>query len=75
MIEPPTAEAPIEVPEADLLEQQTPWQEVSEEDAATNGTPPPAVTDRVADEGDVLEQAHAVAAGPDDDDHPYGAAG
>jgi hypothetical protein len=74
MTEPPTADSPIDVPEADLLEQRIPWQVLPEE-ATTDGPAPLAVTERVADEGDLVEQARAVVPGLDDDDHPYGAPG
>ena len=68
------ADAPIDVPEADLLEQQSPWQELPEDADTSAAGPSLAVTDRTADEGDLLEQARAAASGPDDDDHSYGPA-
>jgi len=71
MTEPSKADAPVDVPEADLLEQQVPWQNSPEE--ALIGSDLETLTDRTADEGDLLEQAQLAAQGPDDDDHPYGA--
>ena len=66
-------DTPVDVPEADLLEQQMPWQEAPEGPLTSAAESTPAVTDRTADEGDVLEQAQAAVPDPDDDDHPYGA--
>jgi hypothetical protein len=66
------AAAPIDIPEADLLEQRTPWQELPEDAETSVPGPSLAVTDRTADEGDLLEQALAAVPGPDDDDHLYG---
>jgi len=65
------ADAPVNVPEADLLEQSIPWQN-SPEDAPINNDLE-SVTDRTADEGDLLEQAQLAAQRPDDDDHSYDA--
>ena len=73
MTEPPTADAPIDVPEADLLEQRTAWQENPEDAVSGAAGPVIAVSDSSADEGDLLEQAQAVVSAPDDDEHPYGA--
>jgi len=66
-------DTPVDVPEADLLEQEKPWQEAPEEPLTSAAESAPAVADETADEGDVLEQAQAAVPDPDDDDHPYGA--
>jgi len=71
MTELPESDAPLDVPEADLLEQQIPWQNSAEEPSISSG--PESVTDRAADEGDVLEQAQPAVQSADDDDHPYSA--
>jgi len=73
MTESPTADAPIDVPEADLLEQRTAWQESPEDAVSDAAGPVIAVSDSTADEGDLLEQAQAAVSGPDDDEHPYDA--
>lgn len=70
MTDPPTAELPIGVPEADLLEQQTAIDRAEPPEDAV-ATVPGRVMDRIADEGDLLEQAQAAGAGADDDDHPH----
>jgi hypothetical protein len=63
---------PVDVAEADLLEQQIPWQEPPEDPVSSAAESPLAVADRSADAGDLLEQARAAVTEPDDDDHPYG---
>jgi len=73
MTESPTADAPIDVPEADLLEQRTAWHESPEDAVSGTAGPVIAVSDSTADEGDLLEQAQAAVSGPDDDEHPYDA--
>jgi hypothetical protein len=69
MTDPPTAELPTGVPEADLLEQRatTDWLEFQEEVTAV----PERVTDRMVDESDLLEQTQPAGAWADDDDHPH----
>ena len=69
MTDPPTAGLPIGVPEADLLEQRATidWPELPEDEGTTF---PGGVTDTMADEGDLLEQAQA-AGTTTDDDRPY----
>ena len=59
MADPPAAELPIGVPEADLLEQRATIDspEPPEDEIATS---PGRVTDTMADEGDLLEQAQTV---------------
>jgi hypothetical protein len=66
MTDRPTAELPIGVPEADLLEQWATidWPELPEDEVTAV---PGLVTDRMAAEGDLLEQAQAAGAGADDD--------
>jgi len=66
MTDRPTAELPIGVPEADLLEQRATidWPELPEDEVTAV---PGLVTDRMADDGDLLEQAQAAGAGADDD--------
>ena len=61
----PTTEPPIGVPEADLLEQRATidWPELPVDQVTVPGL----VTDRMAAEGDLLEQAQAAGAGADDD--------
>ena len=70
MTDPLSAELPTGVPEADLLEQRTTtdWAELPPD--AVTAVPGP-VTDRNADEGDLLEQAQAAGTFADDDDHPH----
>ena len=65
------ADAPVDIPEADLLEQQIPWQNTPADALISSG--PESAADRAADEGDLLEQAQPAALMPDDDDHPHGA--
>ena len=72
MTGPIPADVPVDVAEADLLEQQIPWQEPPEDPETSAAESSLAVADRSADEGDLLEQAQAAVTGPDDDDHPYG---
>jgi hypothetical protein len=69
MADSPAAELPIGVPEADLLEQRATIDspEPPEDEIATS---PGRVTDTMADEGDLLEQAQAVGTTADDD-RPY----
>lgn len=64
---------PADIPEADLLEQQMPWQEAPEDYLTSSAELSPAVTNGTADEGDVMEQAKAAVPDQDDDDHQYGA--
>jgi hypothetical protein len=72
MTEPSSVDAPVDVPEADLLEQQSPWQNFPADVLISSG--PESVTDRTGDEGDLLEQAQPTELLPDDDDErPYGA--
>jgi len=66
-------DTPVNIPEADLLEQQMPWQEAPEVSLTSAAESTPPVTERTADEGDLLEQAQLAVPDPDDDDHPYGA--
>jgi hypothetical protein len=65
MTDRPTTEPPIGVPEADLLEQRATidWPELPVDQVTVPGL----VTDRMAAEGDLLEQAQAAGAGADDD--------
>jgi hypothetical protein len=65
MTDRPTTELPIGVPEADLLEQLATidWPELPEDQVTVPGL----VTDRMAAEGDLLEQAQAAGAGAEDD--------
>lgn len=69
MTDPPTHGLPTAVPEADLLEQRATidWPELLPDEVPAA---PLRVTDRMADEGDLLEQAQAAGAFADDDDHP-----
>jgi len=66
-------DAPVDVPEADLLEQHIPWQNSTAEALIRSG--PESVTDTTADEGDLLEQSQPTVLEPDDDEHPYGPPG
>jgi len=70
MTEPYRSDAPVDVSEADLLEQQSPWQNSPEDALISSG--PESVTDSTADEADLLEQAQPIVQVPDDDDRPYG---
>jgi len=65
MTDRPTTEPPIGVLEADLLEQRATidWPELPVDQVTVPGL----VTDRMAAEGDLLEQAQAAGAGADDD--------
>jgi hypothetical protein len=73
MTEPYRADAPVDIPEADLLEQQIPWQNTPADALISSG--PESVADRTADEGDLLQQAQPTVLVLDDDDHPYGVPG
>ena len=66
MTDRPTAELHIVVTQADLLEQLATidWPELHEDEVTAF---PGLVTDRMADDGDLLEQAQAAGAGADDD--------
>lgn len=65
MTDRPTTEPPIGVPEADLLEQRATidWPELPVDQVTVPGLVP----DRMAAEGDLLEQAQAAGAGAEDD--------
>ncbi len=74
MTDPSTADLPLGVPEADLLEQRAPidWPELRPDEATAV---PERVTDKIVDEGDLLEQARPAGACADDDGHPHDSSG